>query len=273
MGRNGRRCWRAAIVVTAGVALLLPAGASAATADLAITKADSPDPVKEGGLLTYTISVSNLGPGTATGVTVTDDLPSQVDFVSATASQGTCDQKGKKVTCALGNLAANPYGQAATVTITVRPKKAGQIVNTASVAVGQGDTDPNAANNSATTTTTVVAAGGGGGGGGGGAGAACAGRAATQVGTAGADVLVGTSKRDVIVARGGNDRVRGLSGKDIVCGGGGRDRIKGGAGDDRLKGGAGRDTLRGGGGDDRLFGGGGRDRCSGGPGNDTEHSC
>lgn len=264
-GKLGR-----AVVVLAGVvAVLAPASASAATTDLAVSKADSPDPVTAGSVLTYTIDVSNLGPEAATGVVVTDDLPSQVDVVSAVSTQGTCDVKGKKVTCTIGNLAVSEYTQGATVTIAVRPKKAGKITNTATVTAGAADTDPAPANNTATTTTTVVAAGGGGGG----TGPACGGLAATQVGTGGADVLVGTGGRDVIVARGGNDRVRGLSGKDVVCGGSGNDKIKGGAGNDRLKGGRGRDTLRGGGGNDAMAGGGGNDRCFGGPGSDTERSC
>lgn len=252
------------------VPLALPPGAQAASADLAITKSDSPDPVREGQVVTYTLSVTNNGPGTASAVTVTDELANQVDFISATASQGTCDLKGKTVTCELGALAADPY-TAATVTIQVRAKKAGQLSNTATVAVGPGDTDPNAANNTDTEPTTVTAAGGGGGGGAG--GATCSGRAATIVGTGGADTLTGTAKRDVIKARGGNDVIRGLQGKDIVCAGGGKDLLKGGGGNDRLKGGSGRDVLKGGGGDDDLIGGPGRDRCRGGSGQDTERSC
>ena len=236
------------------VALLVPAGAQAASADLRLLKADSPDPVAQGAVLTYTIRVANLGPGTASAATVTDELPSTVDFVSATASQGTCEPKGKTVTCALGSVPPSDY-TGANVTIKVRPTKTGAITNTARVSVGAPDTDPNSANNTVTATTTVV---------GGGGGATCAGRAATKVGTGGADVIVGTSGRDVIAARGGNDTVRGLGNKDIVCGGGGKDTIKGGAGNDRLKGGRGRDTLRGGTGDDRLLGG---------PGRDTERSC
>jgi uncharacterized repeat protein (TIGR01451 family) len=260
-----KHCLLSAAFSAVAVVLLVPAGAQAASADLTLLKADSPDPVTQGAVLTYTIRVANLGPGTASSVTVTDELASTVDFVSATASQGTCELKGKTVTCALGSVPPSDYTGSA-VTIRVRPTKTGPLTNTARVSVGAPDTDPNAANNASTATTTVV-------GGGGGGGATCAGRAATKVGTGGADVIVGTSGRDVIAARGGNDTVRGLGNKDIVCGGGGKDKIKGGAGNDRLKGGRGRDTLRGGGGGDGLFGGGGRDRCFGGPGHDTERSC
>src|SRR4051812_3647186 len=83
-----------------GVGVAAPSG----SADLGITKADSPDPVSVGSTLTYTIQVQNLGPDMATGVTVTDQVPKGVDFVSATASSGQCALKGKKVTCALGGL-------------------------------------------------------------------------------------------------------------------------------------------------------------------------
>jgi uncharacterized repeat protein (TIGR01451 family) len=248
--------------------MLVPASAQAATADLAITKSDSPDPVKESAVLTYTITVTNLGPGTASGVTVTDELDSHVDFGSATSTQGTCDLKGKTVTCVVGTLGASLNAQSATITINVTPKRAGQLSNTATVAVGSGDTDPNPANNSATQTTTVVAAGGGGGG-----GATCAGHAATIVGTGGPDTLTGTSGRDVIKARGGNDLIRALQDKDLVCAGGGNDTLKGGSGNDRLKGGSGRDLLKGGGGSDQLLGGPGRDRCHGGAGHDIERGC
>src|SRR5918994_6685140 len=106
-------------------------GAGASGHDLVLTKSDSPDPVTRGSNLTYTIQVQNNA-AAATGVVVTDTLPSQVDFVSATPSQGTpCDRTGSAVTCNLGNMAA---GAAATVTIVIQPKKAGTSSNTAGVA-------------------------------------------------------------------------------------------------------------------------------------------
>jgi uncharacterized repeat protein (TIGR01451 family) len=244
------------------LAAFTPAAASAATADLSVQKSDSPDPVVEGAPLTYTITVSNAGPDAVTGVTLTDELPNKVDYVSATTTQGTCARKGKRVTCELGTVQSDPYTPV-TVTIVVRPTKAGQLVNKATVELARADTDPVPANNTATTTTLVQAAGGGGGG-----GPTCGKRPATRVGTPGADVIVGSPGRDVILAKGGNDVVRTLGGKDIVCGAGGSDILKGGGANDRLKGGSGRDTLRGAGGDDNLRGGGGRDGLFGGPGND-----
>jgi Ca2+-binding RTX toxin-like protein len=79
----------------------------------------------------------------------------------------------------------------------------------------------------------------------------CAGKRATQTGTAGRDRIKGTPKRDVIAALGGRDIVRSLGGNDLICGGKGNDRLFGGRGRDTLKGGPGKDTLAGGPGRDR----------------------
>jgi uncharacterized repeat protein (TIGR01451 family) len=266
--RSRRRARLSVAAPILALALLVPAGSNAATADLAVDKTDSPDPVTVGAELTYTIKVTNSGPGAASGVVLTDKLPNQVDLISATTSKGGCGAKGREVTCDLGTLAADPYNPAATATIKVKPTKAGKITNTVTVDVGSGDTDPVKPNNSDSETTTVVAAGGGGGG-----GPTCAGRTATIVGTGGADTLIGRPGRDVIVARGGNDLIKGRGGNDIVCSGSGKDTAKGGSGNDRLKGGRGRDRLRGGVGDDTMLGGPGRDSCRGGAGADTERSC
>jgi uncharacterized repeat protein (TIGR01451 family) len=256
-------------------------GAGASGHDLVLTKSDNPDPVTRGSNLTYTIQVQNNA-APATGVVVTDTLPAQVDFVSATPSQGTpCVQSGGTVTCNLGAMAA---GSTASVTIVVRPKRTGTISNTAVVASTPADT--NTANNSVTESTTVVSK-------------AAQGKkkvrlscaAPTITGTPGADVLVGTSGSDVILALAGPDRVFSGGGKDLICAGGGRDLVKAGSGGDiviggkkadrligqrggdLLKGKAGRDKLRGKGGNDTLNGGRHRDSCKGGPGRDRLIKC
>jgi uncharacterized repeat protein (TIGR01451 family) len=119
-------------------------------ADLSLTKTDSPDPVKVGELLTYTITVTNGGPGPATGVTVEDELPSSADFQSASASQGTCTHSGGTVTCTLGSMA---NAGTATVTIEVLPRSTGIITNTATVAGAEPDLDT--ANNTDSEPTEV----------------------------------------------------------------------------------------------------------------------
>jgi uncharacterized repeat protein (TIGR01451 family) len=123
-------------------------------ADLSVTKTDSPDPAKAGGTLTYTIVVTNNGPATATGVSMTDQLPKQAGFGAVTTTRGTCMHKPSKntVTCTLGSMAS---GTSATIVITVRPTNPGTLTNTATV-TASAPGDPNSANNRAVATTTVT---------------------------------------------------------------------------------------------------------------------
>ena len=75
-----------------------------ATADLSLTKTDAPDPVLEGEQITYTLTVHNSGPQSATGVALTDTLPAGVTFDSVTSDQGTCSEASGIVECALGTI-------------------------------------------------------------------------------------------------------------------------------------------------------------------------
>ncbi len=118
--------------------------------DLAVTKSDSPDPVVVGNNITYTITVTNRGPLDATGVTLTDNLPASVNFVSFLSSQGSCSGT-TIINCDLGGILKHA---AATVMIVVTPTVTGTISNTASVALDQTDFDPT--NNSATQSTSVI---------------------------------------------------------------------------------------------------------------------
>lgn len=131
---------------------VVPAGP--VLADLAVTKADSPDPVISGGpQLTYSIAVTNNGPGDATGVVVTDTLPAGVAFGSANATVGTCSQDSGVVTCDIGALVS---GAGSDITIAVSPdvvSTATDITNTVTVAATEQDPTPG--NNTAATTTTV----------------------------------------------------------------------------------------------------------------------
>jgi uncharacterized repeat protein (TIGR01451 family) len=128
--------------------------------DLGITKSDSPDPVEAGNNLTYNILVTNYGPGDATGVVMTDTLPSRADFVSATPAQGSCSESAGVVTCDLGDI---PNGGSVGITIVVTPwcpdptgdPCAALIYNMAEVACNEEEPDPNVYLNTAATDTTV----------------------------------------------------------------------------------------------------------------------
>jgi uncharacterized repeat protein (TIGR01451 family) len=124
-------------------------------ADLSLVKTDSPDPVSTGHNLTYTLTVHNGGPLAAGGVSITDQLPRNTAFGTASATQGSCSftQPAKRiVTCTLGTI---PSGGTVTATIVVTPpSKKTTLTNTATVSSTTNDPDP--ANNSASATTSVV---------------------------------------------------------------------------------------------------------------------
>src|SRR4029450_9244860 len=106
-------------------------------ADLTIAKGDAPDPVNAGAILTYTLIVTNNGADAAAGLTVTDDLPSNVAFVSATGTDWTCNLSSGKVVGARTSLGV---GAAPPITITVTaPAAGGTITNTASIAATSSD--------------------------------------------------------------------------------------------------------------------------------------
>ena len=120
-------------------------------ADLAVGKVGDPEPVIAGAALTYLLTITNSGPSDATGVTVTDTLPSGVTFVSATTRQGTCgDETNGIVTCALGAL---PFDHSTVVAIIVTPTASGIITNRVEVSANETDDAPD--NNTHTITTTV----------------------------------------------------------------------------------------------------------------------
>jgi uncharacterized repeat protein (TIGR01451 family) len=118
--------------------------------DLGASLAASPNPVLAGQNLTYILTVTNLGPATASSVTLTDAFPASVTFVSASPG---CVNLGGNVVCSVGTLAS---GGSSNFTVVVTPTVAGLITNTLTVA--SPTADPNSANNTAASVTTVDAA-------------------------------------------------------------------------------------------------------------------
>ncbi|HEX6096204.1 MAG TPA: DUF11 domain-containing protein [Thermoanaerobaculia bacterium] len=119
-----------------------------AEADLEITKTTASTVATPGATVTYTITVTNAGPSSATNVVVTDDLPAGLAFISATPSQGTCNASDP-VSCNLGTIV---NGGSATITLSAQvTATSGTISNTASVTSTEGDTD--------TTTSTPIPVG------------------------------------------------------------------------------------------------------------------
>ena len=122
-------------------------------ADLSVVKT-GPATGHVGQAITYTIVVTNNGPATANGVLVTDTLPKNTGFGSATSTQGTCGQRphSQAVDCNVGTMAS---GATVTITIVAKPTVKGMFVNTATVS-STSPTDPNQANNTSSVTTNVT---------------------------------------------------------------------------------------------------------------------
>jgi uncharacterized repeat protein (TIGR01451 family) len=117
-------------------------------ADLAVSKTVSNPTPNVNDTITYTITVTNNGPDTATNVTVHDTLPVQVSARSSTASQGSYDPA-----TGIWTVGTVPVGVTETLTITALVVSANPQANTASISHSD-QFDPNPNNNSDTTGIT-----------------------------------------------------------------------------------------------------------------------
>ena len=120
------------------------------SADIQITKDDSADPPPAGQDLIYTLTVTNLGPSDATGVAVSDPLPSEVTYIS--------DDCGGSNTppwaWTIGSVAAGA-SEVCNITVSINPAPPISISNTATVT--STTADPNSANDSDTELTQLDA--------------------------------------------------------------------------------------------------------------------
>jgi uncharacterized repeat protein (TIGR01451 family) len=124
------------------------------SADLSLTGSASPNPVRSGDNLTYTLKIANNGPDAVTNLGFSDQLPSATTFVSCSSSTGAaCSSTGGNVTAALGNL-ANSGQVTITITAKVSNTATGSLSDTATIATQVFDPSPT--NNSVTILTDVT---------------------------------------------------------------------------------------------------------------------
>ena len=119
-----------------------------AAADLALGITDAPDPVNVGANTTYNVTLTNNGPGAASGTTVNLTLAGGT-IVSATSSLG-CTTTATTVSCS--SVAAFGPGTA-TITVTAQAGSGTSMTLSGSASSGTPDLVP--ANNSASQTTTI----------------------------------------------------------------------------------------------------------------------
>lgn len=136
-------------------------------ADLAIDKTGTSG-VTQGNTVSYSIKVWNKGPATASSSTFTDTVPTALTNVSWSCSAsgsavcGTASGSGNAISVTTGALPVNASSTAPTTgsyltfTVTGTAGTAGNISNTASIAVTSG-TDPVSSNNSSSASTSISA--------------------------------------------------------------------------------------------------------------------
>jgi uncharacterized repeat protein (TIGR01451 family) len=111
--------------------------------DVSVVKVNDPGGVVQSGdPITYTLSVSNDGTGTAVDVHVADQLPAGVTFADATAG---CGEAAGLVTCDLGDMGSGA-SVSVDITVTVDDGICGPIVNDAHVSAAN-ETEQAAGNN------------------------------------------------------------------------------------------------------------------------------
>ncbi len=145
--------------ITASSGLDAVAGNNSASVDLTVQRVDlvmsklvSDSTPTEGDHIIYTLTANNLGPHTATNVTVTDHLPSGVTFVSANTATGSYDSGAGIWT--IGTMAKSA---SAVLNITVSTDTVGSdtlITNTATIDGDQADS--NTGNNTSGVDITVL---------------------------------------------------------------------------------------------------------------------
>ena len=121
-------------------------------ADLAIEKLVDPTTVEVLSPLTFTLTVTNLGPSVADAIVVTDFLPGGVSVTTAAGAGWSCIFDSLTVSCTMPLLAP---GVAPSIVIdAVAPSEPGSAINTGTVAAGS--IDPLSSNDTDLAPFTVV---------------------------------------------------------------------------------------------------------------------
>jgi uncharacterized repeat protein (TIGR01451 family) len=119
-------------------------------ADLAVMKSVSDSAPSVGNTITFTITLTDNGPSSATGVQVSDLLPAGLTFVSANLSQGTYDP-------ATGLWNVGPVANGAHRTLTVQALAASPGTETNSATISHADQfDPDTGNDTSTVSILVT---------------------------------------------------------------------------------------------------------------------
>lgn len=133
------------------------------TADLALTKTVTPDVVHPGDTLTYTLTFSNTGPDTASGVVLTDILPSALENAAVSSNISITDTG--HIPAYIWRVSDLPAGTKGIITITAKvksnviistPPPLNELINTATITSTIAETDTS--NNTASAESIITEA-------------------------------------------------------------------------------------------------------------------
>lgn len=120
--------------------------------DVSITKSVDVPTANPGDTVTFTVTASNAGPDTATGVEVTDALPTGLTLVSVTPSSGSVVGS----IWSIGSVVAGT-NETLVVTATVDTGTAGSTITNIASVTGTNETDTTPGNNSESASVTIAA--------------------------------------------------------------------------------------------------------------------
>jgi uncharacterized repeat protein (TIGR01451 family) len=147
--KSGIAAWVPRVTSIVAVLLASATTAAAATANLSVSLSATSDAE------TYTATISNAGPDTATNVSLTASLPTGIIPINVTPAPGCVfDLPGTMVNCTLGSIL---NGGSTIVTIAIHPITVG--AKTMTVQVSAAETDPAPADNAASASPSINAVG------------------------------------------------------------------------------------------------------------------
>ncbi|MGB8989662.1 MAG: hypothetical protein WCC37_23900, partial [Candidatus Sulfotelmatobacter sp.] len=126
--------------------------ANATQADLSVSNSASPNPVSAGNNITYTQTVVNTGPASASTISLAETLPANTTAVSLTGPAGWTCSVGT-LTCTISTLAVTTANFTFVVKVNTNATPGSTITQTATVT---SVSDPNPGNNSASASVLVA---------------------------------------------------------------------------------------------------------------------
>jgi uncharacterized repeat protein (TIGR01451 family) len=130
---------------TASYSIIVPSAA-----DVQVSQTQSTYTSNGNEYVTYTISTTNNGPNTATGVSVTDLLPAGLTYISSSPSQGTYNP-----TTGVWTIGSINNGGVDTLTLTAEITATSGIITNTATKTAENEQDPNYTNNEQTLDLTI----------------------------------------------------------------------------------------------------------------------